>query len=186
MDRVAQETLLVLLFAGACGAAMYLWIWRKLRRTSYLEWHQRWKSIDGPRRREIARSIRRGEAVRDPRDAELALDLIRTHRATTEALRPRSRNRVLAAIILAADVVLTIGACIAAILAFDPWSAPAIAAPVLLVTALWRTSRKHSDRLERAREANERLIAGLGYATESQPDAKDAPGSGASSALERT
>ena len=64
---------LILLMATCFGLLTY---WQQ-RRSGYASWyHGHWKKVDRARRRRIARSVRRGEAVADPRDAALALELI--------------------------------------------------------------------------------------------------------------
>jgi Flp pilus assembly protein TadB len=40
------------------------------------EWDRTWRSLPNEQRRRIARAVARGEAVSDPRDAPLALELI--------------------------------------------------------------------------------------------------------------
>lgn len=62
--------------AVVLGAAFYIYLRLRVRESGYNEWAQRWKTIDPQRRRRIARAIRRGEGVADPRDAALALELI--------------------------------------------------------------------------------------------------------------
>jgi hypothetical protein len=49
---------------------------------------ERWRALDPARRREISRTIRRGQPVTDPREAELALEAIRNGERVGEAMRP--------------------------------------------------------------------------------------------------
>jgi hypothetical protein len=49
---------------------------------------ERWRELDPARRREISRTIRRGQPVTDPHEAELALEAIRNGERVAEAVRP--------------------------------------------------------------------------------------------------
>ena len=49
---------------------------------------ERWRKLDPARRREISRTIRRGEPVTDPQEAELALEAIRNGERVAQAVRP--------------------------------------------------------------------------------------------------
>jgi hypothetical protein len=49
---------------------------------------ERWRALDPARRREISLTIRRGQPVTDPREAELALEAIRNGERVAEAVRP--------------------------------------------------------------------------------------------------
>jgi hypothetical protein len=61
----------------AVSALFGFWTWRKQRRTGYRAWYYgRWKKVDRARRRRIARAVRRGKAVSDPRDSALAVEMI--------------------------------------------------------------------------------------------------------------
>jgi hypothetical protein len=52
------------------------------------DFRRRWRELAPARRREITRAIRRGEAVTDPQEAELALEAIRNGERVAEAVRP--------------------------------------------------------------------------------------------------
>jgi hypothetical protein len=61
----------------AISALFGFWTWRKQRRTGYRAWYYgRGKKVDRARRSRIARAVRRGKAVSDPRDAALAVEMI--------------------------------------------------------------------------------------------------------------
>ena len=49
---------------------------------------ERWRGLDPARRREISRTLRRGQPVTDPQEAELALEAIRNGERVVHALRP--------------------------------------------------------------------------------------------------
>ena len=49
---------------------------------------ERWRELDPARRREISRTIRRGQPVTNPQEAELALEAIRNGERVAEAVRP--------------------------------------------------------------------------------------------------
>ena len=49
---------------------------------------ERWRELDPARRREISRTIRRGQPVTDPQEAKLALEAIRNGERVGEAMRP--------------------------------------------------------------------------------------------------
>jgi hypothetical protein len=53
------------------------------------EWARTWRSLPRERRRRIARAVARGEAVSDPRDVSLALELI--HKREQQLQIGRSR-----------------------------------------------------------------------------------------------
>jgi hypothetical protein len=76
-------------FAILIVAAVGFFAWRRDRRStsrsSYRSWYaHRWKKVDAERRRRIARAVRRGQAVEDPRDATLALEFIDAQQQLTK------------------------------------------------------------------------------------------------------
>jgi hypothetical protein len=130
------------------------WTWRQQRRSGYVSWyHGQWKKVDRKRRRRIARSVRRGEAVADPRDAALALELIDAQRRLTRDHGQRRRwihrvHYVLLAL-LAVSVVLTRADLKLAVFALLPIG-------YLLVMQLF--VRRLQARVASAREKNEQLV----------------------------
>ena len=58
------------------------------------EWARRWKSVPLEQRRRIVRAVARGEAVADPRDAPLALELINQRERRLQAGRSRWFSRL--------------------------------------------------------------------------------------------
>jgi hypothetical protein len=162
-----EDLVLAALLATIVATGVYLVVHRRLRPTGSQEWRQRWKRIDRPRRRRIARAVRRGEAVRDPRDAELAIELIDQIERQMAALQPRRRGRRIELFLVAAELLLVLGTLAAAVRAFDLVGALALLAPILFVVGLLFVARhagsRSANRLTRARQANEALLSGLGY-----------------------
>jgi Flp pilus assembly protein TadB len=82
----------VLAVAIAVGAAAFghaaLRFARTVRRESDEEWRAQWKALDPQRRKAITKAMRRGEAIREPADAELALHAIAQVEMTSRAMRP--------------------------------------------------------------------------------------------------
>ena len=52
------------------------------------DFRRRWRALEPGRRREITHALRRGQAVTDPQEAELALEAIRNGERVVHALRP--------------------------------------------------------------------------------------------------
>jgi hypothetical protein len=75
-------------------AAVHLMLFRPaIRRLRVLKvdgrtFRERWRELDPARRREISRTIRRGQPVTDPQDAQLAPEAIRNGERVAEAVRP--------------------------------------------------------------------------------------------------
>jgi Flp pilus assembly protein TadB len=57
------------------------------------EWAQKWRSVPVEQRRRIIRAVAKGEAVADPRDAALALELIDNRERRLQAGRNRWFSR---------------------------------------------------------------------------------------------
>jgi hypothetical protein len=57
------------------------------------EWAQKWRGVPVEQRRRIVRAVARGEAVADPRDAPLALELIDNRERRLQAGRNRWFSR---------------------------------------------------------------------------------------------
>jgi hypothetical protein len=58
------------------------------------EWARKWRSLPTEQRRRIVRAVARGEAVADPSDARLALDLIDKRERRLQAGRGRWFSRL--------------------------------------------------------------------------------------------
>ena len=62
------------------GSALYAFIARRsaksMRQASDPDWKRQWRALDRRRRKSIRGSLRRGEAVRDPADVDLALGAV--------------------------------------------------------------------------------------------------------------
>jgi Flp pilus assembly protein TadB len=52
------------------------------------EFRRRWRELDRARRREVIRALRHGQAVTEPREAELALEAVRNDARVAAAMRP--------------------------------------------------------------------------------------------------
>jgi hypothetical protein len=163
----------VLLLAVIAGVAAFFWFHRRLRPTGLREWQRQWKRIDRSRRREIARTARRGDAVRDPRDARLAIEFIDQIERQMAALQPRRRAPWIEVALVALELLLVLGALVAAVRAFDLVEVLAVLAPVVFVLALLlmarRTGARRAEKFARARRANEALLTSLGYSSSAQP-----------------
>src|SRR5919201_1302791 len=88
---VALDILLaVLLVVSLAVLVMFRPLLRRLRalKKEGRAFRERWRELDPARRREISRTIRRGQPVTDPREAELALAAIRNGERVAEAVRP--------------------------------------------------------------------------------------------------
>jgi hypothetical protein len=77
----------------ALAAAHLILVPRAIRRMRAVkeggpEFHRRWRELEPARRRAITRAIRRGRAVSDPRETELALEAIRNGERVFAAIRP--------------------------------------------------------------------------------------------------
>jgi hypothetical protein len=60
---------------------------KSMRRGSDVEWVRQWRALDRSRRKSILRSLRRGEAVRDQEDADLALRAVAQIERVRRSLR---------------------------------------------------------------------------------------------------
>jgi hypothetical protein len=71
---MTPETVITIILAPAC--VVYLIVTRRAirrMRQGDEEWRQRWRQLDPPRRKAIRAHMKRGEAVPDREDAELAI-----------------------------------------------------------------------------------------------------------------
>jgi hypothetical protein len=79
----------LLVFLAAVHVALFRPTLRRLRalKEDGRAFRERWRELDPSRRREISRTIRRGQPVTDPREAELALAAIENGEQVVHALR---------------------------------------------------------------------------------------------------
>ena len=130
---------------------------RRLRRLQHSEWAETLRSADRRHVRQIAKTVGRGEAVRDPRDADLALAAVRQARTFFETFASP-----VALLLLVAGCAFAVGAY----LAVGGWlsAALAIADGVAIVgwLATWAARRWYEPRWERAYAANAQLAADYG------------------------
>jgi Flp pilus assembly protein TadB len=144
----------IVLLALCFGAWTY---WRQ-RQSGYTSWyHTHWKKVDRAQRRRIIRSIRRGEAVEDPRDASLALELIAHQQRRFGGDRVRRRGWLPRVhLVLLALLALSVG------LTGSGLRVLAIALiPLCYVLALHFVVHRLEARAASAREKNEQLVGRL-------------------------
>jgi hypothetical protein len=82
------------------------------------EWRAQWKALDPQRRKRITQAMRRGEAVREPADAELALRAIAQVEMTRRAMRPIELIAWPMLLVVFAFAVVSIGVSAALVLGF--------------------------------------------------------------------
>src|SRR5438105_9519357 len=132
-----------------------LWIYWRQRQSGYVSWyHDRWKKVDRDRRRSIVRSVRRGEAVSDPRNALLALEFI-DHRRRQFGGNRSARRRWWTGMhfVLLALLALSVG------LTRSDFKLIGISLiPFGSVLVLRLLVRRLDSRIAAAREENERLV----------------------------
>jgi hypothetical protein len=66
---------------GLLGLLLYRYLRSNFRRIGVDEWRRELNVVDRKRRARIGRAINRGDAVDDPRDAQLALEMIQQSKA---------------------------------------------------------------------------------------------------------
>jgi Flp pilus assembly protein TadB len=77
-----------LLIGGLVYATLAFRAAKSMRRGTDEEWKRQWRELDPQRRKQIRRSLRRGEAVREPQDADLALRAVAQVKRVRRSLRP--------------------------------------------------------------------------------------------------
>jgi Flp pilus assembly protein TadB len=118
------------------------------------EWTRKWRSIPPEQRRRIVRAVARGEAVSDPRDAPLALEVIDRREQKLQSARTGWFSRWLSGRHLA--IVACLGV-VAAVLFHD-----FVVVGVALLTALYVVGfrvflRRLETSIAEARRKNEQL-----------------------------
>jgi hypothetical protein len=147
-----------LVVVGLCLAmcvAFCISIRRGVRKTGYNEWAERWKAVDADRRRRIGTAISRGEAVDDPRDAPLAVELIDRRRAFQEnALSGpwwKFFDRV-------TDVWMTLFVVSVALVTHNPLLVAFVCLPELFFVAMRLKTRRAESRIACSRAKNQELM----------------------------
>ena len=121
-----------------------------IRRDSDEDWRAQWKALDPRRRKQITQAIRRGEAVLEPTDRELALRAIAQVEMTRRATRQTELLTWPLLFVAFAIAVVYIGVSTPLLLGF---------ALLLLVFALGTlVSERQRRRLRRSAEATRRLM----------------------------
>jgi hypothetical protein len=175
--------LLGLVVATIAAGVVALIVFRSFRRADDREWRTDWRRLPRSKRREISRAVRQGHAVRDPRDAPRALDLVAQLERQAARYQSRRGQRFELAV-LVVEVALIAGALVAALRRLDVGAVMSLLLPVLLLAAaavgFRRMSRRQASRRAEARRANEELLMVLAPPTERQSPR------GGGYALERT
>jgi hypothetical protein len=140
--------------AAIIFAAVFTGVRRRLRRSGYDAWAPKWKAVNAKRRRRIERAVRRAEAMSDPQDAALAVELIDRNFAPRLGLRG---SRLIV-------VELSLFAFLFSVALFtrDFTAVSAAVLPILYVTTASLYLRRLETRVAEAREKNAR-IAGRCY-----------------------
>jgi hypothetical protein len=152
MERglVALLSLVILI----ASLALMRVVWRQLRAGEVRAWRDRWKAVERRRRRRVARAVRRGRAVEDPRDAALAVALADATRRHVRVLHGGGAGWLFAALLVGVALLRVLEGSLAAIVF--------VVFEGVLLLALWPLGRRMRTRLGRARAANQALVdAGL-------------------------
>jgi len=145
----------MLVLALVLAVAFYLVLRWRLRRTGYTDWHDRWKHVERPRLQRIEQAVRRGQAVEDPNDAALAVELI-DQTASVRTLVGAGERPIWRRVGLP---VLFVGLGLAAGLGVFAFASVAVLLALELVAKL--ATRGADERVVRARRANEALLTGM-------------------------
>lgn len=150
-----------IVFAAVIVAVVGLWAWRRDRRSagrsSYRAWYDgRWRKVDPERRRRIARAVRQGRAVDDPRDASLALEFIDAQKQLTHETRGVSRWNIRMHYVLISSVAIWL------VLARPDLGQAALAVlPLAYLLAIRLVANRLRARVASARAKNEQLLDGF-------------------------
>jgi hypothetical protein len=137
------------------GALFGLQARRRIKRNVDDAWLKRWRSVDRDRRRRIRRAIRRGEAVSDPRDAALAVELIAWQQELAEGMRAGRFSRWSWRF---HDVLMVVVPVSILSVTHDFVLAGVVALPVLYIAGLSLYNRRLETRIAAAREKNAQLV----------------------------
>lgn len=141
------------------AVGFFLLLRYRLSRSGQVEWYKRWKNVDRERREQISRSVKQGEAVRDPDDAELALELISYMEQTGNAVPRLPRWLELAGLTVVTALFVAIDGANSL-----PFLAPLFAFYVLGILISF-AARRRPDRLAEAKRLNEALLVEIGRST---------------------
>jgi hypothetical protein len=134
-----SDTLILVALTAAITVPSMAIGWRRGRRRVDPDWRRRWKSVERSRRRRIARAVRAGRAVDDPRDAELAAELAQK---VTVAL-PKMRRHVL--LLLTSVAIVTVTALLVRDMWLVAYESVSIVLAVVATALLWRARRRAAD-----------------------------------------
>jgi hypothetical protein len=123
--------------------------------SSSTEPSEQWKHLSADRRRRIVRSVARGEAVTDPRDARLALELIERREQRLQRAQRSWFWNWLSARHLA---VFGVSGVIAGLLTHQLFLVVAAAATPLYLIGVRSFLGRLTDKIASAREENARLL----------------------------
>jgi hypothetical protein len=118
------------------------------------EWARKWRSVPTEQRRRIVRAVARGEAVADPRDAPLALELIDKKEQQLQVGRSRWFARFLARRHV---VILVCFAIVGVVLTRDYLVIGIAVLGALNLAAVQIFLRRTERKMAEARRENERL-----------------------------
>ena len=118
------------------------------------EWDQTWRSLPKEQRRRVARSVARGEAVSDPRDASLALELIHKRERQLQV----GRSRWFARFLTRRHVVILVCFAVLGVLVTRDYLVIGIALRAALnLVAVQAFLRRTERKMAEARRNNEQL-----------------------------
>jgi hypothetical protein len=171
----AVDTMALVVFAIvvllAAGAGLYAVYRSRAQFRESLALRRRAKALSRERRRDLARALRGGRAVRDPRDAALAADLA-AHQGRLFSRMAFGKTRY---VILVIEILIAIGLLVRAVT--DP--TPALLAglfPLLLAVAFHLSWGYGVRRLERAEAANRALANEFRLGQPPKPERTSAQG----------
>ena len=143
---------------GLIGGVLLLIVSLRARRSmlegSDEEWRRQWQALAPERRKAIRRSLRRGEAMHDANDAELALRAVAQTEHVRRSMRPITIVAVpmlsiwLVAGVLADQLILVVG------------TALALALGVVLAPVSWFQTKRLRQSAEATRRLTENPRAG--------------------------
>jgi hypothetical protein len=140
------------------GALFGLRARRRIKRNVDAAWLKRWRSLDRDRRRRIMRAIRRGEAVSDPRDAALAIELIAWQRRLVVGMRAGRLSRWSGRF---HDVLMVVATVSIALVTHDLALVSLVSLPLLYIAGLRLYNRRLETRIASAQEKNAQLVEHL-------------------------
>jgi hypothetical protein len=137
------------------GALFGLRARRRIKRNVDDAWLKRWRSVDRIRRRRIMRAVRRGEAVSDPRDAALAVELIAWQRQLAVGMRAGRFSRWSGRF---HDVLMVVATVSIALVTHDLALVGLVSLPLVYIVGLRLYNRRLETRIAAARDKNAQLV----------------------------